>query len=82
MSDLEDTVKKLADSLLVTASAGLRHEDRLKEHDEWLRQNERATALHRERLAEHDAMMLALDRKLDRLADLILKGATGNGSNA
>ncbi len=34
---------------------------------------------HEQRMAEHEQRMAELDRKLDRIADLILQGRGGNG---
>jgi hypothetical protein len=51
----------------------LDHERRIKEHEQWLRENELAEARHRENMAR-------LDEKLDRIADLILGGHTKNGN--
>jgi hypothetical protein len=86
--NFEEAIQQLKDAMTVTASMALRQESRLKEHQEWIIANEAAVARHRERLKahaewleEHQAAMRELDRKLDRLADLILKGRSGNGQN-
>jgi hypothetical protein len=52
----------------VTAAQTLRHEDRLKEHQQWLEENELAYAKHRAMLVEHVAMMAGLDEKLTQIA--------------
>ena len=57
------------------------HERRMEAHGQWLEANERAAERHAEWKVEHEAAMRELDRKLDRLADLILKGRSGNGQN-
>lgn len=50
------------------------------DHQEWLEQHTQDIARHREFVQEHAAMMQAIDSKLDRLTELILKGQGGNGS--
>jgi hypothetical protein len=77
---LEDTIQRLRDELTVTAAMTERNAARIKEHAEWLAANERATAAHREWLQQHEAAMQSLTTKLDRIADLILKGHGGNGA--
>jgi len=93
--NFEEAIQQLKDAMTVTASMALRQESRVKEHQEWIIANEAAVARHREWLndherrikahgewlEEHEAAMRELDRKLDRLADLILKGRSGNGQN-
>ncbi len=78
---LEEIIKKLEEANLVTSATVLRHEDRIREHEEWLRQNELFMARHREATAQHEAMIVKLDEKLDRIAELILKGQSGNGKS-
>ena len=78
--ELEELIEQMREANRVAFAMALRHEDRIKEHDEWLRENELALARHREFLAQHEAMLVALDAKLNAIADLILKGHTGNGS--
>jgi hypothetical protein len=41
---LEENIQRLRDSLTVTSAQTLRHETRLKEHQEWLEANELAEA--------------------------------------
>jgi phosphoenolpyruvate-protein kinase (PTS system EI component) len=84
---LEDTIERLRDELTVTAAMTERNAARIKEHQEWLEANERAAAMHREWLQQHEAAMQAhetamrnVEAKLDRIADLLLKGRGGNGA--
>ena len=79
--ELEELIQQMREANRVAVTMALRHEDRIKEHDEWLRENELALARHREFLAQHDAMLAALDAKLNAIADMILKGRSGNGSS-
>lgn len=39
-------VQKMRDAMTVDVAIKLKHEDRIKEHEEWLRQNELAAARH------------------------------------
>lgn len=84
---LEETIERLRDELTVTAAMTERNAARIKEHAEWIEANERAVARHREWLQQHEVAMQAhetamrnLETKLDRIADLILKGRGGNGA--
>jgi len=72
----------LGDGLTVTNGMVDRHSYSLQEHEQWLRDHTRAIAKHREWLEEHEAAMHELDRKLNRIADLILKGRGSNGGGA
>jgi hypothetical protein len=72
---LEEIVQQLRDAQTVTAVQTLRHETRLKEHQQWLEDNELAYARHRVTMAEIDATMAAhaerlveIDEKLTQLA--------------
>jgi len=85
--NFEETIQQLKDAMAVTAAMALRQEGRLHEHQEWIEANERALARHREWLERHETAMEAhdramarLDEKLDRIADLIMKGRGGNGN--
>jgi hypothetical protein len=84
--NFEETIQQLKDAMTVTAAMALRQENRLDEHREWIEANERALARHREWLETHkeaveahDRAIARLDEKLDRIADLIMKGHGGNG---
>lgn len=77
--DLRQLVKELSEANLVTSASVRRHEDRIKEHEEWLRQNELSLARHRGWLEQHEAVMASIDEKLEKLTALILHGAGGNG---
>jgi hypothetical protein len=70
---LRALVQEMREALEVDAAMILRHEDRIKEHQEWLRENEVAMARIEELLARTGA-------NLDRLADLILRGRPTNGN--
>ena len=70
----EEAIQQLKDAMTVTAGMALRRESRLKEQQERLDADERSIQRHREWLQEHEAAMRELDRKLDRLADLLLRG--------
>lgn len=60
---LEENIQQLRDSLTVTSAMALRQETRIKEHQQWLEDNELAYAKHRIAMAEINA-------KLDRAATL------------
>jgi uncharacterized protein YhaN len=60
---LEENIQQLRDSLTVTSAMALRHETRIKDHQQWLEDNELAYAKHRIAMAEINA-------KLDRTAAL------------
>jgi hypothetical protein len=96
MQTLEEIVqqlKELKDAQTVTGAQTLRHEERLKEHEQWLRDNELAYAKHREMVEQHDRMMAdfgvgmqdlkdslrQLSAKVDAFVDSLRKG--GNGHN-
>jgi hypothetical protein len=49
---LEENIEKLRDSLTVDSAMALRNETRLKEHQQWLEDNELAYAKHRIAIAE------------------------------
>jgi len=66
----------------VTNSMVDRYSYTLQDHEQWLRDHTRSIARHREWLEEHEAAMHELDRKLNRIADLILKGRGSNGGGA
>jgi hypothetical protein len=58
---LEEIVQQLKEAQTVTSAQTLWHETRLKEHQQWLEENELAYARHRE-------MMSDLDEKLTQVA--------------
>jgi len=64
---LEESVQQLREALTVTPAMALQQEERIREHQEWLAANERATAQHREWLQQHEAAMQSITEKLDRL---------------
>jgi hypothetical protein len=83
---LEEIVQQLKDAQTVTGAQTLRHEERLKEHEQWLRDNELAYARHREIVEQHDRMMADfslgmqdLKASIQALTDSLRKG--GNGHN-
>jgi hypothetical protein len=51
---LEENIKQLRESLTVTSAMTLRHETRIKEHQQWLEDNELANERHRIKMAELD----------------------------
>ena len=77
---MERLLKKSQDNLTVIVAIQDRHGRMLVDHQQWLEQHTQDIARHREFVEEHAAMMQAIDSKLDRLAELILKGQSGNGS--
>jgi len=70
---LRQQVKDMRDAMVVNNAMILNRERRIKEHEEWLRENELALARHREN-------MVNLDEKLDRIGDLTLGGHTKYGN--
>jgi hypothetical protein len=79
----------LLDGSIVTNGTVDRHSYSLREHEQWLQDHTRAIAQHREWLQQHEAVMheidrtnQQIDRKLDRLAELILRGRGSNGGSA
>lgn len=80
-------VQEMREAMTVDFAMKRRHEDRIKEHEEWLRQNELAAARHREFtqkheefIRQHEAMMVSLQENLDRLEKLIIRGQSTNGN--
>jgi len=71
----------LQDGMIVTNGMVDRHSYSLQEHEQWLRDHTRAIAQHREWRERHEAAMDELDRKLDRIAESILRGRGSNGGN-
>jgi predicted transcriptional regulator len=76
---MQAVLRQLQEAAAVTAGIQDRHARMLVDHEEWLAGNTQALAQHREWLQQHEAAMHRLDEKLDRLADLILRGRGGNG---
>lgn len=60
--------------------AWVRHQEWLQQHEAALQEHESWRREHEEWQRRHEAAMQALDEKIDRIADLILKGRGGNGS--
>ena len=81
MPSMEEILKQLQEAAAVTAAVQERHARILVDHEEWLEAETRAIAQHREWLQQHEAAMHALDAKLNRIADLILKGYGANGGD-
>jgi predicted nucleic acid-binding Zn ribbon protein len=79
--ELEDNIRKLRESLTVTSAQVLRHEDAIKDHEEWLRSHElamsKAAARHDKEMAEIRAEARergeALDKRIERLVSGIGK---------
>jgi uncharacterized protein (DUF3084 family) len=57
------------------------HDAFIQEHDAFIQQHEAFVQEHEAFVREHEAAMHELDRKLDRIADLILRGRGSNGGN-
>ncbi len=86
MPNIEGILKQALETLAVTNAIQDRHARMLVDHEKWMEENTLALARHREWLEQHEAAMhehqtsmRELDAKLDRLAELILKGRGGNG---
>jgi oligoendopeptidase F len=82
---LEENIQQLRDSLAVTSAMTLRHETRVKEHQEWLEDNELAFAKHRALMLEFDQKMTQLaaaqlltEEKLQGLVDALRRGSNGH----
>jgi hypothetical protein len=65
---LEETIQQLRDSLTVNAAQTLRHETRLKEHQQWLEEMELAFARMAARDEIHSAKMAEFDDKMTQVA--------------
>ncbi len=76
---MEQLLKQVQETLAVTIAVQDRHARMLVDHQEWLEDNTKAIARHREFIQQHEALMQSIDEKLDRLAELILKGRGSNG---
>jgi hypothetical protein len=79
-AEFRQLVQEMRDAMTVDFGIKRRHEDRIKEHEEWLRQMAVAEARHSELIQQHEAMMVRIDEKLERIADLILRGRSTNGN--
>ena len=66
---LDENIRQLRDSLTVTSAQALRHETRLKEHQQWLEDNEMAYTRLRIAIGEVVAVQLVTEQKLQRLGD-------------
>jgi hypothetical protein len=87
---LDKFVKRLEDGLAVEATMASRARDRHEQwlsdheagwqrHEQWLQNHQAAMEAHNRAMQEHDRRMVALDEKLDRIADMLgFRG--GNGS--
>jgi hypothetical protein len=65
---LEETIQQLRDSLTVSAAQTLRHETRLKEHQQWLEQMELSFARTARLNEMHAEKMLEFDEKMTQVA--------------
>jgi hypothetical protein len=107
-AEFRQLVQEMRDAMAVDFGIKRRHEDRIKEHEEWLQQmavtearhleltqkhekllerHEKVLARHEEFvqrheafIQQHEAMMAGIDEKLERIADLILRGRSTNGN--
>ena len=68
---LDEIIKKLEEANLVASASVLRREDRIREREEWLRQNELFLAKHREMTAQSEARMVKIDEKLYTHAEFL-----------
>jgi chromosome segregation ATPase len=79
---LEENIQQLRDSLAVTSAQTLRHETRIKEHQQWLEQMELAFARMAARHEIHEREMADIrenGRKLDERIDQIAKNDADRG---
>jgi hypothetical protein len=65
---LEENIQQLRDSLAVNSAMTVRHEARVKEHQEWMGQMELAFARMAARDEIHSARMEELDEKITQIA--------------
>src|SRR5580658_5346033 len=72
---LEENIQQLRDSLVVTSAQTLRHETRIKEHQQWLEQMELAFArmaasheVHKREMAEMRESGRKFDERMDQIA--------------
>src|SRR5580698_10487398 len=65
---LEENIEILRDSLTVTAAQTLRHETRLKEHQQWLEQMELSFARMAKLNEMHAEKMIEFDEKMTQVA--------------
>jgi hypothetical protein len=86
---LEENIQQLRDALAVASAMTLRHETRVKEHQQWLEEMELAFArmakqdeIHAERMSEFDhkmtqvaAAQLLTEEKLQGLIDALRRGS-------
>ena len=77
--DMQAAIKQLQETAIVMAGIHARQAVALKAHGQWLEDHTLAMRHHDERVAEHEERMAELDRKLDRIAELILRGRGPNG---
>jgi hypothetical protein len=68
---LDKLVRRLEDGLTVEAAMTARHRERVADHERWLQDHDRAWKRHEEWLLEHNEAMRELDKKLDRIADML-----------
>jgi|HubBroStandDraft_2_1064218.scaffolds.fasta_scaffold600151_2 hypothetical protein len=83
---LEENIQQLRESLAVTSAQTLRHETRIKEHQQWLEQMELAFArmaasheVHKREMAEMRAADAERGRKLDERIDQIARNDAERG---
>lgn len=82
---LEENIQQLRDSLTVTSAQTLRHETRIKEHQQWQEDMELAFARMAKAHAEFDenmtriaAAQLVTEEKLHGLIDALRRGTNGH----
>jgi hypothetical protein len=76
---LRQQVKEMREAMAVGSAATLRHENRIKEHQQWLEDLTRAWVRHQEFIAQHEAVMARIEENIQKITELILGGHTKNG---
>jgi hypothetical protein len=62
---LDEMIKRLEEANLVASASLFRHEDRIKEHEEWLRDNHRMMREHQDRLKEHKEWLREHEERIE-----------------
>lgn len=84
--DLDETLRRLEETLIVTTRIQEGSSAALASHKEWLEELTLAAVQHERGMADHELRMAAIDErleqitiKLDRIAELIFKDRSSNG---
>jgi len=67
MSDLQQTLKQLQDTLTVVIGIQARQAEIAKGHSQWLEEQQTAIIRHEQAVARHDQIMAEIDDKLNGL---------------